>query len=274
VTVAVGLAAAVSLAGAPMAAAATVSSAGHPTRGIDISAYQHAKGPINWRLLDRQGIRFVAIKVTESTYYTNPYYRSDARAAARAGLAVMPYVFANPHAASGAATASFAVRAARYGRDGAKLPLVVDLENDPYSSSNCYRLGARRMIAWIAGFTARTRALTGQWPIIYTTDAWWGQCTRSTRRFSADPLWLADYNAGWPRAPGAWDRSAFWQYSGEGFLRGIGWTDLDYFRPVTDLASLRPAARPKHKPKPKSKHKPKPKPKHKPKSKRKKTAVR
>ena len=130
------------------------------------------------------------------------------------------------------------------------------------------------MIAWIAGFTARTRALTGQWPIIYTTDAWWGQCTRSTRRFSADPLWLADYNAGWPRAPGAWDRSAFWQYSGEGFLRGIGWTDLDYFRPVTDLASLRPAARPKHKPKPKSKHKPKPKPKHKPKSKRKKTAVR
>jgi GH25 family lysozyme M1 (1,4-beta-N-acetylmuramidase) len=237
-------------------------------RGIDISAYQHKDGPINWRLLARQGIRFVAIKVTEGTYYTNPYYRSDARGAARAGLAVMPYVFANPDAAGGAATASFAIRAARYGRGRAQLPLVVDLENDPYSISNCYWLGGRRMIAWIAGFTTRIRALTGKWPIIYTTDDWWKQCARSTRQFSADPIWLADYNAGWPRVPRAWDRWSFWQYTDEGFLPGIGWTDLDYYQPVTDLPSLHPAARAKPKPKPKRKPKPKPKRKPKPKPKR------
>ncbi len=209
VTVASSLAAAVSLAAAPMADAATTSSAGRPLRGIDISAYQHADGPVNWRLLARHGIRFVAIKVTEGTYYTNPYYWSDDRGAARAGLAVMPYVFANPGAAGGAATASFALRAARYRRGSAVLPLVVDLENDPYSRSNCYWLGSRRMVAWIAGFTTRTRALTGVWPIIYTTDAWWKQCTRSTGRFGADPLWLADYNAAGRvrRAPGVGGRS-------------------------------------------------------------------
>jgi GH25 family lysozyme M1 (1,4-beta-N-acetylmuramidase) len=245
VTVAAGLAAAVSLAAAPAAEAAAAGSAGRPVRGIDISAYQHADGPINWRRLARQGIRFVAIKVTEGTYYTNPYYWPDDRDAARAGLAVMPYVFANPAAAGGAATASFAIRAARYGRGRAELPLVVDLENDPYAKSNCYWLGSRRMIAWIAGFTTRTRALTGAWPVIYTTDAWWEQCTRSTGRFSADPLWLAAYDTGWPSAPRAWDRWAFWQYTDEGYLPGVGWTDLDFYQPVTDLPSLRPEARPK-----------------------------
>ena len=299
-TVVGSLAAAVSLAAAPMAVAATASSAGRPLRGIDISAFQHADGPINWRLLARHGIRFVAIKVTEGTYYTNPYYRSDARGAARAGLAVMPYVFANPGVAGGAATASFAIRAARYRRDSVALPLVVDLENDPYSKSNCYRLGSRRMVAWIAAFTTRTRALTGVSPIIYTTAAWWKECTRSTRRFSTDPLWLADYNAGRPSAPRTWGRWAFWQYTDEGFLPGIGWTDLDYYQSDAELPSLRPAARPKprhkrpskhktkskhkgkskhnrpsknkHRPKPKHKHRPKPKPKVKHKSKHKRSS--
>ena len=254
-----GAAAAVSLAAAPIAGAATAGSAGRPLRGIDISAYQHADGPINWRLLAREGIRFVAIKVTEATYYTNPYYWPDSRGAARAGLAVMPYVFGNPDAAGGAATASFAVRAARYRRDSAELPLVVDLENDPYAKSNCYWLSSRRMVAWIARFTTRARALTGLWPVIYTTDAWWKQCTGSTGRFAADPLWLAAYDTGAPGAPGSWGRWAFWQYTNEGSLPGIGWTDLDYYEPVTDLPSLRPAARPKPKHKRQSKDKRRPK---------------
>ena len=249
VTVAGGMAAAVSLAASPMALAATAGSGGSPVRGIDISAYQHVDGPVNWGLLARHGIRFVSIKVTEGTYYTNPYYRSDARNASRAGLAVMPYVFANPAAAGGPATATFAVRAAHYRRGSAALPLVVDLENDPYARNNCYWVGSDRMISWIAGFTGRVRALTGKWPIIYTTGAWWQQCTRSTGRFGADPLWLADYNAGRPAAPRAWGRWAFWQYTGAGLLPGIGWTDLDYYQPVNDLPTLSPEARPKPRPK-------------------------
>ena len=77
-------------------AAALVSSGGVPERGIDISAYQNANGPINWRELARHGIRFVVIKASEDTYYANPYYLPDARAASRAGLAVLAYAFANP----------------------------------------------------------------------------------------------------------------------------------------------------------------------------------
>jgi len=178
---AAGMTAAISLTASPALAAALVRSGGVPERGIDISAYQNANGPIDWRELASHGIRFVAIKASEDTYYTNPYYLPDAMAASRAGLAVLAYTFANPDRAGGAATAGFAVRAAHYRRGRGALPLVVDLENDPYSTSDCYWFGRSRMIAWIAGFTSRARALTGSWPIIYTTAAWWQITTAGSR---------------------------------------------------------------------------------------------
>jgi GH25 family lysozyme M1 (1,4-beta-N-acetylmuramidase) len=241
-----GVAVAVSLTATPALAATLVRSGGVPQRGIDISAYQNANGPINWRELVRHGIRFVAIKASESTYYKNPYYRSDARAAARAGLDILPYVFANPARADGSATATYAVRAARYHRGHGALPLVVDLENDPYSVSDCYWQGRGRLISWIEGFTRRARALTGAWPIIYTTATWWRQCTGSTGRFRHDPLWLASYESKRPAAPSPWTRWSFWQYSENGYLPGIGWTDLDVFQSADGLTSLSPASGPKH----------------------------
>jgi GH25 family lysozyme M1 (1,4-beta-N-acetylmuramidase) len=254
-----GMAAAVSLTASPALAATVVRSGGGPERGIDVSAFQNANGPINWRELAGHGIKFVAIKASEGTYYTNPYYRPDARAASRAGLAVLAYAFANPGRAGGSATASFAVRAAGYRRGHGALPLVVDLENDPYSTSDCYWFGRGRMIAWIAGFASRARALTGSWPVIYTTVSWWRECAGSTGRFRRDPLWLADYTGGRPAAPSGWARWSFWQYSEEGYLPGIGWTDLDVFQSASGLPSLHPASEPKprHRRERRSKNQPK-----------------
>jgi GH25 family lysozyme M1 (1,4-beta-N-acetylmuramidase) len=68
---------------------------------------------------------------------------------------------------------------------------VVDLENDPYRDSNRYGLSHRRMIASIAGFTVRARAMTGKPPIIYTSASWWRQWVGATGRFKAGPLWMA-----------------------------------------------------------------------------------
>ena len=52
-------------------------------RGLDISSYQHGRAPIDWPQLARYGLRFVAVKVSEGTYYRNPYYQSDGRGPSR-----------------------------------------------------------------------------------------------------------------------------------------------------------------------------------------------
>jgi GH25 family lysozyme M1 (1,4-beta-N-acetylmuramidase) len=215
-------------------------------RGLDVSSYQHAGRPINWRLLARDGIRFVAIKASEGTYYTNPYFASDARAAAAAGLSVVPYVFAKPRRAPGAATARFGAAAARYARGAGRLPLELDLENDPYAaadrSGNCYGLSVRQAIAWIAAFTAKTVALTGKPPIIYTTAAWWQECTGGTARFRRDPLWLAAYGTAAPGVPAPWKKWTFWQYDDDITLPGVGLVDVDFYQATPALPTLRQAA--------------------------------
>ena len=239
-----GVALALSLAAVPGASAAVTETARMPVRGVDISAYQHAGVPIDWGTLATHGIRFVAIKAAEGTYYLNPYYLSDARAAAAAGLGVMPYVFANPDRGGGAATANFAAGAAGSPGESARLPLVVDLENDPYKkAADCYGLSIPAMIAWIAGFTKRTRVLTTEWPIIYTTADWWRECTGSTGRFPHDPLWLAAFDGTAPTVPSPWQDWTFWQYDNAGSLPGIGQIDLDYYQPTNGLPALRAPAR-------------------------------
>ncbi|HEY6492744.1 MAG TPA: GH25 family lysozyme [Trebonia sp.] len=239
-----GVAVALSLNAGTGASAAVTDGGGTAVRGLDISAYQHAGSAIDWDLLPGQGIRFVAIKASEGTYYVNPYYPSDAHAAATAGLAVLPYVFASPNRAGGAATANYAVRTIGSGRR--RLPLVVDLENDPYNRhADCYGLHVPAIIAWIAAFTARAEALTKRYPVIYTTTAWWRECTGSTGQFRRDPLWLAAFDGTRPTVPAAWHDWTFWQYNDQGNLAGISGADLDYYQPTSDLPTLRPAAVPK-----------------------------
>jgi GH25 family lysozyme M1 (1,4-beta-N-acetylmuramidase) len=241
-----GAAVALSCALVPDASAATAAPAApmapaQAVRGLDISAYQHTGQPINWRQLARDGLRFVSIKAAEGTYYVNPYYSPDSRAAAAAGLAVFPYVFANPAAAGGAPTARFAVGATGV-RRGLAAPLVVDLENDPYKNDNCYGLKPPAMTGWIAGFIGQVHALTGRWPVIYTTALWWQQCTGSSSRFGDDALWLAAFAAAPGAVPSPWRQWAFWQYADNGSLPGIGPVDLDYYRPTGGMPGLEPGA--------------------------------
>jgi hypothetical protein len=148
------------------------------------------------------------------------------------------------------------------------------------------------MIGWIAAFSKRAKALTGQWPIIYTTADWWQECTGSTGKFPHDPLWLAAFGGTAPTVPSPWQNWTFWQYDNAGSVPGIGHTDLDYYQPTDGLPALRapakakpakakpkakkhtatakprhhqkstaktrPSAKTEHKEQPKGKHKPKP----------------
>jgi GH25 family lysozyme M1 (1,4-beta-N-acetylmuramidase) len=251
--VAGGVVIALSLTALPDARAATGNAAAAPAaagavRGLDVSAYQHTKGPIDWLRIARMGFTFAGVKASEGTYYSNPYYRSDTRAAAAAGLAVLPYVFANPRRAGGRATASFAVGVTGNLHGPGQLPFVIDLENDPYKKADdCYGRRVPVMIKWIAGFLSQAHRMTGKWPIIYTTAAWWQQCTGSTMQFRQDPLWVAAFGAPAPAVPSPWHQWAFWQYANNGSLPGLGHVDLDYYRPTGDLPTLRAPAKPESK---------------------------
>lgn len=224
--------------------------------GIDISDAQHSRhATINWQRLSKFGYRFAAIKVAEGDYYRNPYYRSDARAAIRSGLYVMPYTFANPHASGGARQARYAVRAIGYHRTARRmvLPLEVDLEYDPYARKQhvnaCYGLKPAKMVRWIGAFVGQVRRMTGVRPVIYTSRNWWNTCAGGSRSFRRDPLWLAEYSTKHPKPPAAWPTWTFWQYAKAAKVRGItaqAGTDLDYFTPALqkvpdsapDIASL------------------------------------
>ena len=223
-----------------------------PVQGTDVSSLQGTS--INWTNV-AGAEHFVAVKASEGNYYTDtPDYGDDVSAAAAAYLYVMPYVFANPYqsnasnpnAGNGWGTVQAddgwkvigAVTTPAYKTSDLMLPVVVDLENDPYvnsetNSNACYGLSQSTMVAWITAFINEMKKDSGKTPIIYTTTSWWNSCTGDSSAFKADPLWIASYGVSVPSIPSAWSNLTFWQYSESGTVPGIGGAvDLDSLGPT------------------------------------------
>jgi GH25 family lysozyme M1 (1,4-beta-N-acetylmuramidase) len=258
VVVGLALAAAVQTASRGSTALAAVT----PVQGADVSSIQGSS--INWTNVQHGSERFVAVKATEGNYYPTtplPYYQDDVTGAVAAGLYVMPYVFANPYGSSasnvnagngwGSVQADFGwktIGAATpaYKSSALMLPVAVDLENDPYASSEtnsnaCYGLSPSTMVAWITAFINEMKKDSGKTPIIYTTTGWWNSCTGDSTLFKADPLWIASYGVSVPSIPSAWSNLTFWQYSDSGTVPGIGGpVDLDSLGP-TQISTINTA---------------------------------
>ena len=178
-------------------------------KGIDISSHQHDGGAaIGWAQVAAAGYKFAFVKATEGSYYVNPYYAADAAAARQAGLLVAAYHFAIPNDSRAVLQADLAMSAAGDPAAGGQtLPLVVDLEYDPYASQDgtneCYGLSPGQMVAWISAFVAEVKRRTGQLPVIYTIEDWWRACTGGSTAFAADPLWVASAGTS-PKLPAGW----------------------------------------------------------------------
>jgi GH25 family lysozyme M1 (1,4-beta-N-acetylmuramidase) len=212
---------------AALAAPALAASESTPSavEGIDVASHQHPNGDaINWTDVASAGYKFAFIKVSEGSYYTNPYYAGDASGATSAGMFVAPYTFAIPNYSGGALQADYALDHAGFANvgDGRALPLILDIEYDPYDSAQpsgdgtneCYGLTQSQMVAWIAAFVAEADRRTGQLPVIYSTADWWDNCTGDSAAFAADALWVADFGVTTPAVPAAWNGTyAYWQYT-------------------------------------------------------------
>jgi GH25 family lysozyme M1 (1,4-beta-N-acetylmuramidase) len=235
---------------------ATAAAASTMVNGIDVSS---AQDPINWTNVATDNpnyqFQFAAIKATEGDTYTNSSYASDAKAATAAGMYVAPYAFAdldNP-TANGTAVqqADYAVQHAAisgtsYTVGGHYLPLMLDLEYDPYASTECWGLSTSAMVTWVSDFVTEETKLTGVAPIIYTPQAWWDTCTGNSTKFGNDVLWVPSYSAGSPGTlPAGWNTWNMWQYTSSGAVNGIsGAVDLDYFSgaPETEHTTVNTSA--------------------------------
>lgn len=135
--------------------------------GFDCSHYQ---GTVDMAAQASKGAKFVIIKATEGTSYTDPSFSANYDGATKAGLIRGGYHFAHPDASSGASQANFFLKhGGGWSGDGITLPGMLDIEYNPSSSGGtCYGLSASAMVNWISDFLNTYHSATGRWPLIYT----------------------------------------------------------------------------------------------------------
>lgn len=191
-----------------------------------MSSNNHPNGSgINWTAVRNAGQNFAFVKATESTSYTNPYFRSDYDGVKNAGMARGPYHYARPAPplSTAADQARKFVAVAGTTRNPGELPPTLDMEESG-------GLSPANLIAWNHIFLDTLEQLTGRTPIIYTYPYFWRTAMANTSEFTRYPLWIADYwNGPGPHTPlvGGWPNWAFWQYTATGTIPGVpGQVDL------------------------------------------------
>ncbi len=204
--------------------------------GTDVSDHTDVT---SWPDVAAAGMSFAGVEAIQGESIVNKQYAAQVTGATSAGLFVMPYVFADPGKISDGATQfGYAwnlidsVPGIPYARGGLMLPIVLDMESDPYNfpTEPCYGLSRSAMVTWIGQFVVAADKQTGAMPFIYANPDWWAACTGDSTAFGADPLWIADYGVSSPAVPPGWPGYTFWQSSGAATVNGIkgpGQADLD-----------------------------------------------
>jgi len=204
--------------------------------GLDVSEWQ---GPnVNWKKIAADGAKFAIIRATrgvspvdgDPNAYVDKYFAVNREGARANGLIQGAYHFASPHRSDGATQANFFIdNGGGWTRDGKSLPGALDMERDPYATlpkvkglrQDCYNLTPEQMINWIRDFSRQYFKRTGRYPMIYTNQSWWKNCTSSekepngTAAFNlTNPLWVANYRekVTAPAMPGGFDKYTFWQF--------------------------------------------------------------
>lgn len=201
------------------------------TEGIDVS---HWQGTINWGQVYNAGVRFVIMKATEGTTYTDDTFANNWVNSKAAGLVRSAYHFARFEIDPIAQARYFynTVRPA-----SGDLPLALDFEE---------RTGAPATTAaqkryWCQRFVQELRRKLGRPPLIYTGFYFWRDDGANSPYNYGCPLWMARWGVPSPNPlPGAWSNWTFWQYTSTGSVSGItGNVDRDQYNgSLTAMQSL------------------------------------
>ena len=104
---------------------------------IDVSSYQGAMSVGTYSWLKSLGVKYVIVKLTQGTTYTNPYAQTQINNAKAAGLTVATYDYAvfTDSASAIAEADHYANVASSYGLDGSTL-MIADMEDNVTKRSN------------------------------------------------------------------------------------------------------------------------------------------
>ncbi|MFJ4207196.1 GH25 family lysozyme [Paenarthrobacter sp. NPDC089675] len=199
-------------------------------QGQDVSAHQ---GNVDWQGQWAQGSRWAYVKASEGNYYVNENYAQQYDGSRNAGMVRGAYHFAIPNWSSGADQARyFVANGGGWTADGYTLPPVLDIEYNPYAGrtingfyfgNTCYNMSKAQLGQWAADFGNTVKALTGRFPVIYSTTDWWNTCVGNST-FGSYPLWIASYWSNPTNSPGtlpaSWGNFSMWQFSSTGPFEG------------------------------------------------------
>jgi uncharacterized protein (TIGR03382 family) len=195
----------------------TVCAAGKTVKGVDVS---HWQGSINWSKVYGDGYRFVIMKASEGTGYTDDTFKTNWAAAKKAGLVRGAYHFFRPKYDGVAQAKHFVSVMGKLSTTD--LPPVLDLEvQDGVSDAT--------VISRAKAFLETVEKLSGKRPVIYT--GYFFTSLGSPSGFAKYPLWVAHWGVSCPNIPsGGWKKWSFWQNTNKASVSGIsGGVDGDKF---------------------------------------------
>ncbi|WP_460465923.1 GH25 family lysozyme [Arthrobacter pigmenti] len=195
--------------------------------GLDVSGWQP---DVNWQRQWNMGARFAYVKATEGTYYKSETFNKQYNGSYNVGMIRGAYHFALPQVGNARAQARFFINnGGDWSADGRTLPPLLDIEHNPWPDwlgNICYDMSARQLVNWVQNFSTQVKRMTGRKPMIYTSHAWWTECTNNSKAVNKHDLHVAaypypGYEGGFdPLMFGGWRDYTMWQYSHSGPFAG------------------------------------------------------
>lgn len=160
---------------------------------VDVSSYQGAMSQKDYNTLKARGVKGVVVKLTEGTYYTNPYAKQQIQFAKNAGMKVSVYHFSQfQNKAQAEAEADFFAKTAKSLGLGKDVLMVNDIE-----SGNCNNGYATQNSVYFALRLIRTHGI--QSVLHYGYQNWFDTGVLNKNTLGADSIW----EAGYPYSPSA-----------------------------------------------------------------------
>jgi lysozyme len=191
--------------------------------GVDVYG---GDGTIDWKAAYGAGIRFAYIKATQGNYYQDTEFKTNWTNTKAAGVLRGAYHFFDPNVGGMEQATYFLAQMGAL--ETGDLPPMLDIEC-PDGDKNC--LGTNASGAASAAtisksmhdFLNAVQAATGKKSVIYTFGSYFSSNSVGTTGLDAFPLYIA-----YPTAtdcfnvPSPWGKAAFWQWSWNGRVAGIG----------------------------------------------------